>query len=203
MSYVTVPQPVLRQQPENQDGLGFISMFIPALTAWGLYKGAKAATSDCTSTWSVNNPVPQVPANCWAKPGFSECQAWAISSPQAECQQRGADCGWDSASVANCIEDKYRYRMNTGCIGQCSSGASEITVQKGTVASLFPTVDTSSLIPDITTPGAEASDDWWKNPTLVYSGVGLFMFMLIISANKKKKLAALKKNPRRSNRRKK
>ena len=75
-----------------------------------------------STSWSVTNPVPQVPASCWSAPNFGGCQAWAISSPNADCQALAKAGNWDDESLKNCIEDKYRYRMINTCIGGCAAG---------------------------------------------------------------------------------
>jgi hypothetical protein len=81
----------------------------------------------------VANPVPQVPAACWSKPNFGACQSWAISSPQADCQNLARAGNWPDSEVKNCIEDKYRYRFTNYCINSCNAGA--VTWPGGTAAS--------------------------------------------------------------------
>jgi hypothetical protein len=70
----------------------------------------------------VAQPLPQVPAACWDKPNFKACQSWAIASPHADCQKRAAAGDWNATQLDNCIQDKYRYRMNVNCIGSCAAG---------------------------------------------------------------------------------
>jgi hypothetical protein len=54
---------------------------------------------------------------------FKACQSWAISSPHADCQALAKAGNWPTEELNNCIEDKYRYRMNNNCIATCNAGA--------------------------------------------------------------------------------